>query len=126
MFHQYERNLCGYQHESRLLNAWAKDFCAVRGKSAHGSDKRAFVWSNQRHLAFISVLFPLMVKQVLSDEGLLTMHEFDIERLRRIETYLANDPFDFDWHSDETHPWSETSSKARMAVLAKRLYPDSN
>lgn len=112
-----------YQHESRLLNAWANDFCAVRGKSAHGSDKRGFVWSNHQHLAFVSVLFPLLVKKVLSDEGLLAMNDLDIERLRRIEAYLTHDPIDFDWDSDETHPWSEANSRARMAVLARRIYP---
>jgi len=113
-----------WQHEARLLHAWAKDFCAVRGISAHGVVKSNFVWSNSQHLAFIAILFPLLVKKVLADDGRLTLAVGDVERLRRIEAYLAHDPFDFDWNSGRTHPWSEISSLALMAFLATRLYPN--
>lgn len=115
-----------WQHESRLLHAWAKDFCAVRGTSAHGVTKPNFVWSNHQHLAFIATVFPLLVKKVLADGGLAKLDERDGERLRRIESYLAHDPFDFDWLSDKTHPWSEIASEVRLALLAKRLYPYMN
>lgn len=111
---------------TNLLSAWAKDFCAVRGTSAHGAQKTDFVWKSHQHLAFVAILFPLLVKKVLADDRLLAMDEADIERLRRIEAYLAHDPFDFDWYSDATHPWSEASSTALMTVYAKRLYPDCN
>lgn len=109
-----------------LLSTWAKDFCAVRGTSAHGAPKRGFVWSARQHLAFVAIFFPLLIKKVLADEGLLVIDAVDFERLRRIETYLAHDPFDFDWHSGETHPWSEVISESQFAELAKRLYPDWN
>lgn len=113
-----------WQQSPNLLSAWAKDFCAVRGKSAHGAPKTDFVWSSHQHLAFIAMLFPLLVKKSLSDAGLLVMTNVDIEKLRRIEMYLAHDPFDFDWDSNATHPWSDASSAAMMSVLAKRLYPN--
>lgn len=111
---------------SSLLSAWASDFCAVRGQSAHGAAKRDFVWSSHQHLAFVAVFFPMLVKRVLTDDGLMAMAEDDIERLQCIEAYLSHDPFDFDGHSDATHPWSEIGSAAKLAVLAKKLYPDWN
>lgn len=109
-----------------LLNAWAKDFCAVRGTSAHGAKKRDFVWANHQHLAFVAIFFPLLVKKVLADDGIMTMADVDVENLRRIQAYLVHDPFDFDWYSDATHPWVQASSLAKMTVLAKKLYPDLN
>ncbi|ALL68237.1 hypothetical protein K788_00003715 [Paraburkholderia caribensis MBA4] len=107
-----------------LLGAWVRDFCAVRGTSAHGAKKTDFVWTSRRHLAFIAIFFPLLVKKVLADEGLMTLADEDIERLRHIHAYLAHDPFDFDWHSGASHPWSEARSQETIAMLAKRLYPD--
>ncbi|VWD09221.1 hypothetical protein BLA18109_05106 [Burkholderia lata] len=107
-----------------LLSAWAKDFCAVRGASAHGAAKRDFVWSRRQHLVFVAIFFPLLVKKVLTDSGLLTMNEADVEKMCRIEEYLSHDPFDFNWHSGMTHPWSEIGSAARIGVLAKKLYPE--
>lgn len=109
---------------SNVLSAWAKDFCAVRGTSAHGAKKTDFVWSKRQHLAFVALFFPLLVKKVLSDEGLLTLDDVDVRKMQNIETYLAYDPFDFDWHSNDAHPWSKANSQSKMTVLARRMYPN--
>lgn len=110
-----------WQDESRLLDAWAKDFCAVRGTSAHGVARPNFVWSDRDHLAFVAIFFPLLVKKVLADDKLLTLGLTDAEHLRRIEMYLAHEPFDFSWKPYERHPWAEVQSSAGMAVTAKIL-----
>jgi hypothetical protein len=108
-----------WQHETRLLHAWAKDLCAVRGTSAHGTERTDFVWGNHQHLAFIAIVFPLFFKKVLADEGLFTLDDYDLEHLRRIEGYLVHDPFDFDWDSDIPHSWPQVSQAAYLAARAK-------
>jgi hypothetical protein len=42
----------------RPIEAWARDFCGVRGTAAHGIPKgaAAFVWPPRTHLAFASIL----------------------------------------------------------------------
>lgn len=106
-----------WQHQSRPLLAWAKDFCAVRGTSAHGKSRSPSVWANHQHLAFISVFFPLLLKLVLADEKLMVLEPNDLEHLKRIEQYLMHDPFAYDWDGDESHPWSDISLYARISAL---------
>ena len=111
--------LARYQHETRPLTAWAKDFCALRGVAAHGAKQLSFVWQSQHHLAFVAFFFPLLLKKVLADAGLLAMDSFDIERLRRVDEYLAHDPFDFDWRDPSAvHPWELVSNRALVASRA--------
>lgn len=110
---------------TRPLHAWANDFCAVRGGAAHGKSRIHFVWQAHQHLAFVALFFPLLLKKVLADDGLLTMDSYDLERLRRIEQYLTNDPFDYDWKATEaTHPWEAIDRQAFIAARAKLFYPD--
>ncbi|MCW5887655.1 MAG: hypothetical protein KIT07_05985 [Anaerolineales bacterium] len=111
-----------WQHETRPLFAWAKEFCASRGVSAHGQARKTFVWKAHQHLAFAALLFPLLLKKVLADDRLFELSEYDIEQLRYLDHYLAHDPFDHDRLSDVTHPWVEITSHARMRIHAKQLY----
>jgi len=116
-----------WPNSTRPLYAWAKDFCAVRGKSAHGKSRNTadFVWQPPQHLAFIAMFFPLLFKKVLADDGLLTMDSYDLERLRRIEEYLVHDPFDFDWSVREaSHPWLISDRQALIFARAKIFYPN--
>lgn len=104
-------------HAKRPLEAWAKEFCAVRGASAHGRRREVehFVWDEQTHLAFASVLFPLIFKSVIADMGLFKLGAYDIERLRRIDAYIEHDPFDFDWMAPKaTHPWVNIDDISRI------------
>lgn len=112
--------------ETRPLHAWAKDFCAVRGTSAHGQSRERthFVWQDHQHLAFLALLFPLLVKKVLADEGRMQLDAFDLERLRRLDSFLASDPFFHDWRNHKTsHPWEAISSRALIASRAHLFYP---
>jgi hypothetical protein len=108
------------------LLAWAKEFCAVRGSSAHGTSRKSgnYVWQIHQHLAFVAILFPLLFKKVLADDGLLVMDNYDLEKLRRIDSFLVHDPFDFDWNSQHQHPWAEIKNQALICASAKRFYPD--
>ena len=104
---------------TRPLEAWAMEFCDVRGASAHGASRTAprFVWAAHTHLAFASLLFPLLFKKVASQAGLFKLDDYDVERLRRIDAYLLHDPFVFDWMADEaTHPWVEIDINAMMSA----------
>lgn len=112
---------------SRPLYAWAKEFCAVRGGSAHGMsrDTTNFVWHTHQHLAFVAVFFPLLFKKVLSDNGLMAMDSYDLERLKRVDAYLTHDPFDFDWDGLESdHPWATIDTEALICAREKIFCPD--
>lgn len=111
--------LARYQHEARPLTAWAKDFCALRGVAAHGAKQLSFVWQSQHNLAFVALFFPLLLKKVLADAGLLAMDSYDAERLRRVDDYLAHDPFDFDWRDPSAgRPWELVTNLAKVASRA--------
>lgn len=116
-----------FRNAPRPLSAWAQEFCDIRGAAAHGKDRKAprFVWKAHTHLAFASVLFPLLVKKQLADSGNWTMSAFDAEKLRRIDSYLIHDPFTHDHlASDDSNPWSELDMQTRFAVNAHKFYGD--
>jgi len=102
------------------------EFCDIRGASAHGASRTAprFVWTALTHLAFASLLFPLLFKKVASQAGIIKLDDYDVERLRRIDAYLLHDPFAFDWKADETtHPWVEIDINAMMSAKRRHFYP---
>ena len=93
--------------------------------SAHGQSRNAahLVWSRNAHLAFASILFPLIVKVRLAAEGHWTLGETDTQKLRFIESYLMHDPFAHDAiHSPDTHPWVELDSRAYFTTLARNIF----
>jgi hypothetical protein len=114
---------------ARPLEAWAREFCDVRGASAHGKPRKAarFVWPAHIHLAFASLLFPLVFKKVAAQEGLPTLAPYDVERLKRIDAFLLHDPFQFDWlaaaHPGD-HPWAKIDLQAFSASLIPKLHLD--
>lgn len=106
----------------RPILAWAREFCARRGAAAHGNDrsKGGFVWPESAHLAFASVLLPLMLKKIAADQGEFELTIRDQERLRRIDEYVLHDPF----CSNEAgrigyaiHPWVAIDKKTEDAEL---------
>lgn len=112
---------------TRPVLAWAREFCALRGMSAHGSRRSAqhFVWSEATHLAFASMFFPLLFKKIAADAGRYTLGETDRERLRRIDHYILHDAMAFDEDAHEIytpHPWSEIDNGARMEELARAAF----
>jgi hypothetical protein len=111
---------------SRPLEAWAREFCALRGSSAHGKSRVAphFIWTAHAHLAFASLLFPLVFKKMAADKGLLKIDDYDVEKLRLVDAYLLHDPFKFDWvHGDTPHPWQEIDIRALCCARAPLFYP---
>jgi hypothetical protein len=116
----------------RPLEAWARDFCDVRGSAAHGADKAAsrFVWPAHTHLAFASILFPLLFKKRLADDdGRLSLDVDDEEQLGTIEELLLIDPLSsaaLSQMDDNSHPWSEIQFSARFLARAKRWQMQSN
>lgn len=113
----------------RPLIAWAREFCATRGASAHGMARNQgnFVWGDHQHLAFVAVLFPLLLKLKLSKENLFALDAYDVEQIRRIDEYLAFDPFNFNWeNSEEIHPWSSVEHRCRCAVIANAIVEQFN
>jgi hypothetical protein len=110
---------------ARPIEAWARDFCAVRGMSAHGrqrAGKRASVLPAISHLAFASLLFPLLLKKTLADAGRFKMDDWDLERLRTIDQYLMHNPF-AKRERREKHPWMEVENEALIAARAASFYP---
>ncbi len=111
---------------ARPLEAWAREFCDIRGGAAHGKKRGGprFVWSEHAHLAFASVLFPLLVKQQLSRSGFLVLDERDSIELEWIEAYLMHDPFEPDnegrRHQPRAHPWSSVYSSQVVGEALRR------
>lgn len=107
-----------------ILGAWAQEFSALRGANAHGMDRKLehFVWSSAAHLAFASILFPLIVKKKLADAGSWVQLEEDSEKLRRIQDYLMHDPFNVG-HPDreKSHPWSDIDGEVLMARYERHM-----
>ena len=67
---------------TNILGAWAQEFCALRGRAAHGDQRGAasFVWTEKAHLAFASILFPLVTRKSLEDRQLLPMDAYHLAR----------------------------------------------
>ena len=109
---------------TRPLLAWAREFCALRGTSAHGVRRGNghFVWTEGAHLAFASVLFPLLFKKVAADAGRYLLDEDDYERLRRIDHYIPHDPMTVDEDARGTapeHPWTSIDNEAKLEKLQR-------
>lgn len=108
----------------RPLYAWIREFCGMRGGAAHGGRVKpsGFVWSEAAHLAFASILFPLVLKKLASDQGLFDLSVEDIETLRRIDRYVLYDPFGHIEDEEALHPWSQI----RLEVLHSKIAVEIN
>lgn len=109
--------------KERPLLAWAHDFCDRRGSAAHGGQRghSRFVWSEHAHLAFASILFPLLVKKIASGDGLFELSVDDVETLRRIDRYVLYDPFVPKESVRDKHPWSKIREEILLAKIAAGL-----
>ena len=100
-----------------LLEAWARDFCVAHGLAAHGVDRNLapHVWSQQAHLAYASVLFPLLMKVVAAESQEYRLSDDDRRRLHYLESYLADTPFYAMSSVRETleHPWRKIEERIR-------------
>lgn len=109
--------------DERLLAAWALDFCKVRNSAAHGNGKRSsprLVWDHERHLAFASIFFPLMVKKVLAERAVYVPTERDHDEFNHIEDLIANDPFGPEVRP-RLSPWADLQLKIRGLALRRSL-----
>lgn len=98
----------------RLLDAWGREFCAERGKAAHGRGSSGpSVLPEQSHLLFSALLFPLAVQKVLANAGLLTLSPQVTWKLAHIDGFLSEDPMEVDVRKrGGAHPWNELDSRA--------------
>jgi len=113
------------KNSERLIECWAKDFCDLSGVAAHSNNRKTdrFVWSEFWHLAFASILFPLLVKARLAELGCLEIKEIEKEHLNFIEHYLAIDPNPKDSAEIGTnHPWLEIEGFIQDSLLTKDLH----
>ncbi|HSF22681.1 MAG TPA: hypothetical protein VLE20_00530 [Blastocatellia bacterium] len=107
----------------RLLEAWAREFCDLRGSAAHGKDRGGarFVWSPYSHLAFTSLLFPLLLKQRLATDGFLQLKERDAIELEMIEAYLTHEPMARPTEeARHEHPWERIYSEGVLGMMMHR------
>lgn len=113
-----------FPRSTRLVHAWAREFCDRRGAAAHGSKGgNRFIWTESSHLAFASRLLPLVFKKLAADAGLYQMDPDDVERLSRVDEYIAHDPMSFREGRDEyaKHPWLEIDLDIRMRGISRHL-----
>lgn len=113
-----------FPRAARPLEAWACEFCDLRGGAAHGQRRggERFIWSEHAHLAFASMLFPLLVKQRLAHDGFLELQERDAVQLELVETYLMHNPFALRQRKApyREHPWSRVYSERVLGELLRR------
>jgi len=109
----------------RPIEAWGREFCLRRNESAHGANRGAnpgFVWSVHAHLAFASVLLPLLVKQQMVQLGFYQMAQRDTIQLEVIESYVLLDPFAAPATQEDRieRPWSKVYSEIVCGELLRR------
>jgi hypothetical protein len=109
---------------ARPLEAWAREFCDLRGGAAHGGKRggQRFVWPEEAHLAFASILFPLLVKHTLAQQDLMTLDEGDSIHLEYVEEYLMYNPFGVRrrGQASREHPWSRVYTEQIAAEKLRR------
>ena len=109
-----------------LLDEWARDFCKIRGASAHGNNRAKMpnAWSQAAHLAFASILFPLVFKILAQNSGKYSLIDEDLTRISVLERYLAHDPFGAVESNiaSEKHPWQVIDNEIALAIIARRLW----
>jgi hypothetical protein len=119
-----------WPNSKRLLDAWAREFCAMRGNAAHGKQRNAsMVWSQHAHLAFAAVLFPLLLKQRLVQQGLLDIDFGDAAELASLESYIAFNPFDpeIPKRGLAEHPWARLyAEKVLVEAVGRTLSSPEN
>ncbi|MBX8508971.1 hypothetical protein K5D34_04590 [Pseudomonas cichorii] len=111
-------------HVARPLDAWVQDFCAARNEVAHGPRAAGAptIWHRHNHLLFSSWLLPLIVKKLLSTEGLYDLTEEDLICRRQFEAFFGHDLLaPSDKHESKLW-WNEVESGILMAVHARRIF----
>ena len=109
---------------SRPLEAWAREFCDLRGAAAHGRPDPGdrLVWSEHNHLAFASLLFPLAFKLIAAQRGWFRLSDIDSARVEMIESYLMHDHFSAETPDDDKHPWADLDLEVLIRCSANRIY----
>jgi hypothetical protein len=107
----------------RPLEAWAREFCDWRGGAAHGKLRggERYAWSEMAHLAFASILFPLLVHQELVRAEKMVEDERKTVELEFVEDYLMHDPFaSTSRDGDGIHAWSSVYSGRVVREILRR------
>jgi hypothetical protein len=107
----------------RPLAAWCREFCAMRGMAAHANESHRRPWSIAAHLAFGAILFPLLVKKVLSDSGHYKLSQVDTLRLAQLDAYIGADPMRFNRgpEMNRQHPWEKIDEGIEWKALINEV-----
>jgi len=78
-----------------LRETWLRDFCHMRADYAHGRTKsnRPSLWTAREHLLLGSYIFPLLVKCLLSNDGLYKLTSSDGCGINAFEKLADSDFF---------------------------------
>lgn len=113
---------------ARPLDAWVQDFCNVRNTNAHGrsgpTQHAPSIWNLANHLMFASWILPLVVKQLLADEGLYTLSQSDTDYRQQFEKFFSRDILALT--SFEKMFWTEVDEEISLTDIARRMYPGAN
>ncbi|MEB0222897.1 hypothetical protein [Pseudomonas sp. 10S4] len=112
------------KYVERPLDAWVQDFSAARNAAAHGphGESESSVWQRHNHLLFSSWLFPLMVKKMLSDEGLYELQEEDVVARRGFEAFFAYDLLAYADEEERDLWWNRVERELLLPVFANRIF----
>lgn len=78
-----------------MLHSWLQQIYALRGNVAHGKPAHwaPLEWSQQEHLVAGAFVYPLVLKCLLSQNGLYPLTEEDVAHTLGLEVLIGDRPF---------------------------------
>jgi hypothetical protein len=114
-----------FKKSSCVCDAWIRDFFHVRGDLAHGKVTPLYpsVWSLPNHLLLASVVYPPLLKKVLSGEGAYTFSEEDRFQIDLFEPLACEEHFVFATPPEEPldYPWNRVIDAEKWRKLRANI-----
>lgn len=119
-----------YCRSNSMLEAWMRDFFAIRGQKGHGRIEIPFktAWASHEHLLLGSFLFPLLLKSILATEGHYKLSTQDKSELDLFEELAAARLFEVNRKEGEGEiwPWNDIHESAFFRRLGEEAYDEIN
>lgn len=118
-----------FRRRTAVREAWIHDFYALRGQFAHGTLEPRYpsIWTVHEHLLLGALAFPLLVKLLLSRDGLYQLSDEDRMYVDAFEPLACAHHFDQteDFPDRSQFAWAKIMSRAKIHQLFAELYSQS-
>jgi hypothetical protein len=115
-----------FTQAARPIESWVREFCVRRNEAGHGQRRGGdhHVWTQEAHLAFAAILFPMLVRQQLAAKGFLELSERKQVELEWVEAYLGYDPYAPRAARASPHEWERIRSDGVIGEISRRRMDD--